>query len=106
MKLPEAIELEIRAIEHDYAASPGQRAGSPRLRGLRSVVETMCREHRDTVQELRLALDELVKLQAHYAELLNMHDGGKRRSFRTADEWMARLRELSSPATDAKGKLT
>ena len=44
--------------------------------------------------ELRHALDELVHLQAHYAELLNMRDGGQRHAFATADEWLARLREL------------
>lgn len=39
---------------------------------------------------LRLALEESVKLQSHYAELLNMHDGGKRRMF-TVESWLARL---------------
>lgn len=37
------------------------------------------------------ALRESVKLQAHYANLLNMHDGGKRIVFKSAEEWIERL---------------
>ncbi len=43
---------------------------------------------------LRDALTRSLGLQSHYAELLNMYDGGKRRGFKTADEWMDRLREI------------
>jgi hypothetical protein len=45
---------------------------------------------------LRVALDESVKLQSHYATLLNMHDGGQRIGFADADAWMARLRETGA----------
>ena len=45
---------------------------------------------------LRRALEESVTLQAHYAELLNMHDGGRRIVFRDADAWIARLRETGT----------
>ena len=38
------------------------------------------------------ALYESVKLQSHYAELLNMYDGGKRLTFKTTYEWIERLR--------------
>jgi hypothetical protein len=47
-------------------------------------------------QGLRTALHESVKLQSHYAELLNMHDGGARIAFKDVDEWLARLKELES----------
>ena len=40
------------------------------------------------------ALRQSVKLQSHYAKLLNMHDGGERMQFASAEEWMARLAEL------------
>ncbi len=40
---------------------------------------------------LKRALEESLKLQSHYAELLNMQDGGKRMQFRTAQEWLDRL---------------
>lgn len=40
--------------------------------------------------ELRHALEESVKLQSHYATLLNMHDSGQRMTF-TADTWLERL---------------
>ena len=40
------------------------------------------------------ALEELVKLQAHYARLLNAHDGGERKAFESAEQWMERLKEV------------
>jgi hypothetical protein len=48
------------------------------------------------VFELSIALDELLKLSNHYAELLNMQDGGRRMTFENADAWMARLREVAA----------
>ncbi len=42
--------------------------------------------------ELRLALAASVKLQSHYAELLNGWDGGERLAFSDADAWIERLR--------------
>lgn len=44
------------------------------------------------VADLIVALDESLKLQSHYAELLNMHDGGQRKGFKNTAEWIARLR--------------
>jgi len=38
------------------------------------------------------ALAESVKLQAHYAALLNMHDGGQRMVFPTVEAWLERLK--------------
>lgn len=43
-------------------------------------------------EELRIALDASVRLQAHYAGLLNMHDGGKRKVFKSTGAWIRRLR--------------
>lgn len=40
------------------------------------------------------ALQESVKLQSHYAKLLNMHDGGERLAFDTPEEWIGRLIEI------------
>ncbi len=52
------------------------------------------------VEELLTALEESVRLQSHYAELLNMHDGGRRLQFADARAWMARLRATGTlPAT-------
>lgn len=45
-----------------------------------------------TIEELRAALDASVKLQSHYAELLNMYDGGERMTFKDGYEWVARLK--------------
>jgi hypothetical protein len=52
--------------------------------------------------DLEVALHESVKLQSHYAELLNMHDGGHRITFRDAAAWIARLRETGMlPGSDS-----
>lgn len=44
--------------------------------------------------ELYYALEESVKLQSHYADLLNMYDNGERMKFKNAREWLERLRKL------------
>ena len=44
--------------------------------------------------ELRRALKRSLRLQAHYAMLLNMYDGGQRMIFTEIDQWLARLREV------------
>jgi hypothetical protein len=51
-------------------------------------------------KEIFDALEASVKLQSHYAELLNMHDGGTRLTFRDAYRWMARLREIRGELPD------
>lgn len=52
-----------------------------------------CAMH-ESAPELRYALEEALRLQAHYAKLLNMHDDGERIAFEDADEWLYRLRFL------------
>lgn len=49
-----------------------------------------------SVEDLKTALAESLKLQAHYAKLLNLHDGGQRRLFPDADSWIARLHEIGT----------
>lgn len=58
MKLPTTIEHELQAIEAEYASRGGQQAGNPRLRGLRSSIETTLHElgKRFTVEEVYSAL--------------------------------------------------
>ncbi|MEI9971096.1 MAG: hypothetical protein WDO73_03030 [Ignavibacteriota bacterium] len=51
---------------------------------------------KNSVGFLQYALGESVKLQSHYAKLLNMHDGGERMSFADADEWLVRLAKLNA----------
>ena len=50
-------------------------------------------ENREKLEE---ALEESVKLQSHYAGLLNMYDGGKRTQFQNIDEWIMRLEEVKN----------
>lgn len=53
---------------------------------------------------LRTALEESIKLQSHYARLLNMYDGGDRLSFPNAEAWIRRLVECGKlPPLSAKG---
>lgn len=48
----------------------------------------------NVIVELMEALKESLKLQAHYAELLNHYDGGQRRIFKDPKEWLDRLKEI------------
>src|ERR1039458_4384560 len=50
----------------------------------------------DSGHELMLALIESVKLQSHYAELLNRHDAGKRATFSCPAEWIERLKQCGT----------
>lgn len=45
------------------------------------------------LDELKKALEESVRLQSHYAGLLNMYDNGERREFENAQAWIDRLNE-------------
>ena len=56
------------------------------------------------IEELECALEESVKLQSHYAELLNMWDQGRRLRFKDAAEWMKRLQMLKEYVDGKKGK--
>ena len=56
--------------------------------------ESVARSNFKRIDQLEEALKESVKLQSHYAQLLNMHDGGERLQFNNADEWVDRLRSL------------
>lgn len=48
------------------------------------------------IEKLKIALEESVKLQSHYAKLLNMYDAGERIGFRDADAWLQRLDEIGT----------
>ena len=56
--------------------------------------ESVARSNFKRIDQLEAALKESVKLQSHYAGLLNMHDGGERLQFNNADEWVDRIRSL------------
>lgn len=53
--------------------------------------------------ELYYALEESVKLQSHYANLLNMYDNGERIQFKDAKEWLLRLRKNFDEAKKVYG---
>jgi hypothetical protein len=53
------------------------------------------------VRDMREALDESVKLQGHYADLLNAYDGGSRIIFANGDDWMNRLAYVAEKPAQA-----
>lgn len=57
------------------------------MRGSADEIEQLRRQNEHVVS----ALEKSVTLQSHYASLLNMHDGGERMTFASAEEWLARL---------------
>jgi hypothetical protein len=58
-----------------------------------------CAQAKERIDELQSALARSVRLQSHYAWLLNGYDGGKRLQFANASEWLERLRMLKDQAT-------
>jgi hypothetical protein len=48
------------------------------------------------MDELFIALKESLKLQKHYALLLNQYDGGNRIVFSSVEDWVARLRKVGT----------
>jgi hypothetical protein len=56
----------------------------------------------DLVAELVLALEESLKLQTHYARMLNDYDGGERMGFHTVQDWLNRLHEIGTLAEPVK----
>jgi len=46
------------------------------------------------IKEIEIALKESLKLQSHYATILNQYDGGKRIVFNSPEEWIERLRKV------------
>ncbi len=63
------------------------------------LLRRLCNDHTrqaQRIEALEKALGESVKLQAHYAELLNGWDSGERRIFKTVEEWMERLADVEA----------
>ena len=56
-----------------------------------------------TREQLEYALTKSVELQAHYAKLLNMYDGGERIAFKGPNEWLTRLATLDVGHNDTGG---
>lgn len=51
-------------------------------------------EAKGEISDLWAALEESVKVQRHYAFLLNAYDGGQRRPFKDAQAWVDRLIDI------------
>ena len=58
------------------------------------------------LQQLNVALEESVKLQTHYAGILNQYDGGVRMQFYTVDSWVNRLTETGRLAKEESPNTT
>lgn len=73
---------------------PHHGSGPDRMVEDRQMVDD-ARLDRAEIKRLRHSLEESVKLQSHYAGLLNAYDGGKRMQFIDSDAWITRLREAA-----------
>ena len=83
----EALErMEIRLNALELAARYGTPFDPPGAKTGREMQSLRAR-----LARLEEALEESVKLQSHYAQLLNTWDGGQRIVFETVDDWLARL---------------
>lgn len=80
-------------VQIDTALQSAAPSGTPSDDDISDASSRRTSADRSTVEQLRQALEESVKLQSHYAELLNMYDGGQRRQFATAKAWIDRLAE-------------
>jgi hypothetical protein len=88
---------EITELREQVADQRGMKSASPFAMRQMQVKFSCPLEYVDrvlaTIERLQTALDESVKLQSHYATLLNGYDGGERRGFGDGEAWIARLRE-------------
>lgn len=66
------------------------------LNAMRRVAAPEPAQQTDRNAVLEEALSESIKLQSHYAKLLNGYDGGIRKTFRSSEDWIERLHELKS----------
>ena len=85
---------DARFIAESRILLPRAVAEIKRLQNQRSELFSAANEMQQEIASLKAALEESVKLQAHYAELLNMHDGGKRIVFQSTDDWLARMERI------------
>lgn len=77
----------------------GQQSRQPEIDHFKFNLERVQQHLQHTIAErdaLRAALDESVKLQSHYADLLNMYDDGQRIIFKSSKEWLERFATLES----------
>jgi hypothetical protein len=81
----EKVQRELRYAQEDRA---------PKAERMWSAVLATLQQHERAMAALR----ESVKLQSHYADLLNMYDEGRRRTFVSAEEWIERLVEIGTLA--------
>jgi len=52
------------------------------------------------IETYKIALAESIRLQSHYAKLLNIYDEGKRIQFKDSKEWIDRLKETGKINAD------
>ena len=88
-----ALEAERDALRDERDSAIGDRYRAERELGATRYDLTAERERS---AKLGAGLDESVKLQSHYAMLLNGLDAGERMQFAGAQEWLDRLTALAT----------
>jgi len=58
------------------------------------------------MNEIEIALEESLKLQNHYATLLNQYDDGERIIFKSSKEWVDRLKGIGKIQPKKLGPLS
>lgn len=94
---PVFVPIASDLLEHGQSPGGDQAENAPRPQmalGARAVRKLL--DMSPSSDRIANALAESVKLQSHYAGLLNTYDGGRRQVFSTVDEWLARLDEVAS----------
>ena len=91
----EEVDAEIAALKERVRGLEAERRDNAII-GQATMEEAYARikELEAEKKRIRKSLEECLKLQNHYASLLNLYDGGSRLTFRSAQEWINRLQEL------------
>lgn len=93
--------MYINCVYCGHRYGPNSKVPTSMQAALKKHIE-QCPAH--PMHEMRVALEESVKLQSHYAMLINMHDGGERIQFANADAWLARLRDAKARNNPAEAR--
>jgi hypothetical protein len=63
---------------------------------LEAVRDKEIEDLKDEVSRLTTALEASVRLQSHYAGLLNIYDQGQRMQFKSVEAWLKRLEKTGT----------
>lgn len=86
-----------------YAVGPTLENGEPEFGWRQHQTPPIQHEAATKIEQLYAALESSVRMQSHYASILNMYDNGDRLEFENVDAWLARL-QACADLKKAEGK--